>query len=1134
MRDSESRCKVKCGLGPGPVCFPMLSLSGACALALCLSPQVGAGLRGGRHVDVAEPQPLRGDYAVLDRVEGTNVDLLFAPVNPMVMNSARTVLYAVNSHGSQVQAFDDLSGRPSSTFEVPWGPVSVAYWKSSVDGHEELLVITRGTHGVTRFQPSTGRMLGFLALPPEPAGALVLGDRLYVSCSAWDVVCEVDLLTMSVRDRFEIDTARHLLFLSQAGDDVLVTPMMSGNNTLAMGDPRLGVVQAGREGAVLDLTDPSVAQVGLPDEDVFRLVPGEEPFSGRVEVAATGVGTNLFAHGVHPVTGKLWVLNTEAHNQDPGRPDEPSLRGDFIRNRLTLVDLPARGAPPATLHEFVSLDDVDPATPELDFEPGFALGKPYGLAFADSQFAFCVGASTDNVRILNASGRSVTQWDLPDGSIPRGLLYHEALQVLFVHCWGTNEVRVHSIGAYGNPLVGVLDLGFDPTEAGLRAGRKIFFDADNSRFQNASCESCHVEGLQDFLVWNLSDQPLDDKGPMTTQGLRGIEPTGPFHWRGERAFADFDVAFDGLLGGQPLGGEGGEFEHFQAYIFSLQNPANPFQHPERVLVDDPVATRFDPIVEPPRSLSAVRGQEQYLHSPVVGEVSCEGCHALPTGTVNDMFLDGLRDRGQRNMFVVPGLQSLWRKEQKSRVVVQVNGENPELRPPLGSGTSHAGLMEGVFEFVLRLFPRLPSSARHNIAFFVHQFDSGLAPAVHRAVFVGPGDTERIDDVRSFLLPQARKRNCDVAVLGRFDVGRGLEPMRWAWDRELDLFRADRSNVTAIGLSFFEAQVGTRGARALFVGLPVGMGRRWGIDFDGDDPFEPDFDGDGFFDGTEVRLGSLPNFVASTPFDFRAPGFNAAEVLWATARSARVIVELNEPARIEATYFTDGVAARSVLSREMKRHHSLVLQDLAPSYETIGLERTYRVVLEAEDESGNRSQLELEPFQTRSFITARESSVPVEAVAREFEQPVLISRSFGGHSIQARVRIENRKLTEPAPLRDHVAVVRVLVNGVPSQDYLVDGQPPPMVLGTANGDNQRYPAQGPFLIGSLSSSSGYSTLRFVLPNARPGDEVRLVLETIGAPPDPDSFDPAAPFFGVRTQFDFPSSPPEARVSPVLVL
>ena len=82
-------------------------------------------------------------YKVLDNLESSWVNLNVAPVRPMTMTADQLHIYAVNTHGSVVQHYNNLSGQPAESFRVPWAPVSIAIWPDFAE--TELLVVCQGT-----------------------------------------------------------------------------------------------------------------------------------------------------------------------------------------------------------------------------------------------------------------------------------------------------------------------------------------------------------------------------------------------------------------------------------------------------------------------------------------------------------------------------------------------------------------------------------------------------------------------------------------------------------------------------------------------------------------------------------------------------------------------------------------------------------------------------------------------------------------------------------------------------------------------------------------------------------------------------------------------------------------------------
>ena len=141
----------------------------------------------------------------------------------------------------------------------------------------------------------------------------------------------------------------------------------------------------------------------------------------------------------------------------------------------------------------------------------------------------------------------------------------------------------------------------------------------------------------------------------------------------------------------------------------------------------------------PAAPSAVDGQDAYFNVPNVGASTCNDCHQLPTGTGNDFFEDGVfLDSSRRGHFFVPGYNGMWRKEQQARAQIQWADGVVNQRAVLGAGITHAGLRDGVVEFVGQVFTDLTEQQRRDVAFFGHQVDSGLAPMVHQARLLDHG------------------------------------------------------------------------------------------------------------------------------------------------------------------------------------------------------------------------------------------------------------------------------------------------------------------------------------------------------------------------------------------------------------
>jgi len=951
-------------------------------------------------------------FRVLDNVEGAHVDLSIVPIRPLAVQASTGRLYALNTHDSAVQVFE-ASGALVETIRVPWGPVALALWQDGVPRSESLLVVCRGTTTLARIDLASGEIVSLLELPTEPADIVVHGNgNAFVSCAGASLVVEIDVASNQLVRHYPI-ASEAPTFLTLEGGDVLVAPMLSGNNSMT--DPGNLVLAAG--GRVLDLEDPLVALQGLPDHDLFRITPG-----GAAVPAAKDMGTVLFAVGVNPATGDIWQLGTEAHNKDPNAMGEPAIRGDIVTNQIALA--PGGQALPVPPFAVFDLDDSDPATAGVQFDPTRTVGQPYALDFDTAGNAYVTGLLTDNVTQLTAAGAFMREWNV--GSIPRGLVVNAAGDRMWVHCWGTNTVEEYDLSPGTPSLLQTLDLGYDPTPEFRASGRQIFYNGAFSMHNNASCNTCHIEAGSDMLVWDLSNLPFDDKGPLTTQTMVGIADLAPMHWRGERNdLIAFNGAFDGLLGGTPLDETpGGAFDRFQAFLFGLQQPANPNENPRR-LVD--ATTGFMTPGGTHETGDAVRGQDLFFEAPSITAVgACVTCHQLPTGTNNDIVLDDpTLDDPRRNHRVVASFNGIWRKEQPTLETVVFADATMEDVPTLGVGLVGSGVIDSLFEFVsIPLFDGINAQERKDITAFVMQIDSGLAPAVHSAWLLGATDTLlAASRITGFLMSQAQLRNVDVAVIGTVDVGMGTQPLRWFWDRETGLFESESSAIPAMPFDFFFAQANQGLGSNVFLGLPVGMAERFAVDFDADelrnldevalgtDMFNPDTDGDLDFDGHEVLEGGDPLDPAITSNDTTPPVIGNLRLTFVTTRMAKIQFDTNELTRVDAAW-TLPASSGGTTSDVFEKNHTVLLRDLRAN-------RNYAVALTVTDLSGNAVQVPVAGVATQPFV------FPFETVFRNVS--VTTNQDSAGtldFTIAGRAR---RKGGGGAA--GHQVRVKVYVNGV---------------------------------------------------------------------------------------------------------
>jgi DNA-binding beta-propeller fold protein YncE len=511
----------------------------------------------------------------------------------------------------------------------------------------------------------------------------------------------------------------------------------------------------------------SFVRFNLPDLDVFEL----DATTLAQTRAIAGVGTTLFNLAVNPVSGKLYVSNTDSKNltkfEGPGLTGGSTVQGHLAEARITVID--GASVLPRHLNKH-----IDYAT--LAGEPGFdptqrdhSLATPLEMAVSADGAALYVSAfGSSRVGVLPTAALESNTFDptlLSSGYIdvsgggPAGLVLDEANDRLFVYTRFDNGISIVDLSS----RVELAHWRF-PNQEPLQVveGRPFLYDARlSSANGEASCASCHVFGDMDQLGWDLGNPddvvtsnpmtiqfaPINPtpglngigvtnvfhpmKGPMTTQTLRGMQHGGAMHWRGDRsngffgassddedqAFRNFIVAFEGLLGREtPL--DDADMQRFADFALSLVLPPNPVRQLDNQL-----------------SPSAAQGRSFYIDSPVDGALTCEDCHRLDasqgffgTGTFATF-------EGSSQIFKVPHLRNMYAKVGMFGFLINPGGGFANTGDQVrGFGYSHDGSVDTLFRFVSAAVFDFPDDAeRRNSEAFMLEFDNDLAPIVGQQV-----------------------------------------------------------------------------------------------------------------------------------------------------------------------------------------------------------------------------------------------------------------------------------------------------------------------------------------------------------------------------------------------------------------
>jgi DNA-binding beta-propeller fold protein YncE len=408
------------------------------------------------------------------------------------------------------------------------------------------------------------------------------------------------------------DTPRALA-VSPDGNTVYAAPFFSGNQTTSVSadavrhvyaqymlnanviampglppQPLTGLVVKFKNGHWLDAYGGNFdawVRVSLPDYDVFAI----DANALTQTAAIPHVGTTLFNMAVNPATGKVFVTNTEAHNDVRFEGPTPgSVRGQIVDSRISVVD-PSSGA---VVHNNLNSHIVNgegDATLSRAFPQDLAFTHDgatlYAVAQGSQKLVWYPASALENGTAAPSAGNQLT---LSAGG-PTGIVLDESRKRAYVLTRFDDGISTVDLGSHTETAHLRM---FSPEPASVTEGRRYLYDTTfTSANGTQACASCHIGGDMDGLAWDLGNplasplpitqlaanasiifatdpttitgffpaaaalfadnQPL--KGPMTTQSLRGMDNHGAMHWRGDRngAIQQSGVPFTDA-GGNPI------------------------------------------------------------------------------------------------------------------------------------------------------------------------------------------------------------------------------------------------------------------------------------------------------------------------------------------------------------------------------------------------------------------------------------------------------------------------------------------------------------------------------------------------------------------------------------------------------
>lgn len=885
------------------------------------------------------------DYSALTNHPVEVPNFMPEPFTGLVTDSDGA-LYAVNPYANFVVR--DLVGQ---RLEIPTGlnPISLAIIEDRPNvGDRKLLVVCAGTHGLFTHDAITGAMEGFRLLESEPAD-IVYDDEnelAFVTCQGTNAILQfdpLDLVTAPVRYQIPVGERPSFLYLDRretgpADNKVYVVASVTGNNTITRdptSEPNFGVLMslAGHPGGELD------------DHDVYRI----DPVARRITAAIRKVGSLLFDIARYPGNdgGRMWVLATESRNADPALPHEPALNGKFAVNRLQQVS-GVFSTTLATAGVGVDLDDYLVRQPGAQYHSDHSINQARALAFLDGR-GYIASPFSDLIIEVDAQGDRIRELQLPTAAQCYSIL--PVGNRIYALCLGTMTIEAFQVLPFVPPTPGTIpllpalpnpiSLGPDPTPDQIRRGRGVFLDGKLSRDARFSCASCHPRGMADQLGWQLSDYPSDIKDVMVTQSLLSIADTFPHHWRGERDLLDFMGAFGGLLGAIDEGASGSgraitadEMDDFVVFVNSLQAPANPHQHITRKVDNSagggPIHNGDIPPTPVDPFALATQGKVDYEVVPIPqdADATCADCHTVESGTDGNLFPvnQGQIPRGFST--VVTHFRQLQNKGRLGKVVAFDDGTGTlvdEVVPANGFGFGHEGRTVSLRHFIEGFEATVAPSTVANIFRFVDQFDQGIAPACHWAVWYDSASPPAVsNDISNLLIGGSNNEWLDIAVVGQARPPLGpLQPMRYWYDPSAQpnpAFVPEDPGFVTLDWPAMMAAVGVGDVQGVFLGLPPGSGKRFAIDYDGD--------------GVLNAVDTSP-YTHNATDDGMLPSVASVRVDHSTARMAKLVLEFSEDVTYSIDYWSDPLnggalgPTHSIAREDFVRQDTIVLQHNQP-------------------------------------------------------------------------------------------------------------------------------------------------------------------------------------------------------------
>jgi DNA-binding beta-propeller fold protein YncE len=280
-------------------------------------------------------------------------------------------------------------------------------------------------------------------------------------------------------------------------------------------EPNTGLVVKYKNGHWLDaygVNFDAAVTITLPDQDVFAIDATQNPPVAKAGGVYAHVGTTLLNMAVNPRNGKVYVSNTDAHNDvrfEGHTPGFTSVAGNIVDSRISVID-PASGSITAANLNPHLVHAVPPAIVGSG-DPTLSRAFPQDLTFSqDGKKVYVVAEGSAKIAIYDTSSLEAgtatptqqNQVNLSAGG-PTGIVTDGWGNVAFVLTRFDDGISVVDLKAGKEVSHTTM---YSPEPASVTAGRVFLQSAkDTSALGDQACASCHVGGDFDGLAWDLGN-----------------------------------------------------------------------------------------------------------------------------------------------------------------------------------------------------------------------------------------------------------------------------------------------------------------------------------------------------------------------------------------------------------------------------------------------------------------------------------------------------------------------------------------------------------------------------------------------------------------------------------------------------